>query len=563
MIGRSLVTFVCFILCCWLSVPAARAFGYDDIVTLVQAEEKVFGRADYSKSLDQRLRLLENKVLGSAQSGSDSVRLHRLCRSLGLPQSEGPAITAPYAVKLAPAEEAAEPGTGAGKALSAQSASANRAANEPALSNPARSARAGADRTAIARAAHLPAVKNNESALTIFKPSVDVIPSSSEIKTAEAVPVSPSAPATEAAQQRIDSQAPAPVVSAQPAGTAKDAFSFAFLPFAAIFLSVLGTSAGLVIFWQRSQSEADIPFAHRSVKDKATFALKSFRHNNESKTESQTVENKTESLFDIQTAQAPVLDEFNIQPDESGVQAGLFDLAVPESRPTSFDMQAATGTVSVPAAFDRQAADIQSFAPLEFDCGPSAPEPELNNLCREAEFSGLSESTEAAENAPESDRAESAPDQDWTCEVYKEFCAGPEGSEPASLDRAVSEFLLECTESHEQTSAEFDKVESFPAFEPEVLPVILSLEEWASRDAQNLLFDPQACLPANSASGDVFDASACCASVTAADPAASPEPVQEDFSGELSFDPDPCPDSYRALAQLIIDSALQDGCRFS
>jgi hypothetical protein len=85
-----------------ISCPvAALAYSYDEIVQIVQAEEKAFGSADYSKSLDQRLEALEIKQFGAIQSGSDSLRLRRICRELGVPQREGSIIAAPFNVVIA------------------------------------------------------------------------------------------------------------------------------------------------------------------------------------------------------------------------------------------------------------------------------------------------------------------------------------------------------------------------------------------------------------------------------------------------------------------------------
>lgn len=81
---------------------AAEAYSYDEIVQMVHAEEKVFGHADYAKSLDQRLAALETSVLGGEKTGSDTVRLNRVCRSLGLIKDEEPRQVAPFSVVVSP-----------------------------------------------------------------------------------------------------------------------------------------------------------------------------------------------------------------------------------------------------------------------------------------------------------------------------------------------------------------------------------------------------------------------------------------------------------------------------
>lgn len=96
---------VSIFLCLGISV-AAHAYSYDELVKIVRAEEKVFGQADYGKSLDQRLEALESKIFGGPKTGSDSVRLTRICRNLGF---DGPATTvtpAPFTVLVSPRAKA-------------------------------------------------------------------------------------------------------------------------------------------------------------------------------------------------------------------------------------------------------------------------------------------------------------------------------------------------------------------------------------------------------------------------------------------------------------------------
>ncbi len=91
----------------WLGTSvAAHAYSYDEIVLMVRAEEKVFGQTDYGKSLDQRLEALELKVLGAPKTGSDSVRLTRICRSLGLVKEEAAISPAPFSVVVTPKQKA-------------------------------------------------------------------------------------------------------------------------------------------------------------------------------------------------------------------------------------------------------------------------------------------------------------------------------------------------------------------------------------------------------------------------------------------------------------------------
>lgn len=77
----------------------ALAFNYDDLILLVQAEQKQYGGAKTDLSLDERLRNLETAVFGGPRSGSESKRLKDVCRRIGVlppaPASEEPVKTAP------------------------------------------------------------------------------------------------------------------------------------------------------------------------------------------------------------------------------------------------------------------------------------------------------------------------------------------------------------------------------------------------------------------------------------------------------------------------------------
>ena len=106
MAGNTKVSFA-IALFLWLGTTvAAYAYSYDEIVLMVRAEEKVFGQTDYGKSLDQRLEALELKVLGAPKTGSDSVRLTRICRSLGLVSEEAAISPAPFSVLVTPKQKA-------------------------------------------------------------------------------------------------------------------------------------------------------------------------------------------------------------------------------------------------------------------------------------------------------------------------------------------------------------------------------------------------------------------------------------------------------------------------
>lgn len=75
----------------------ALAFNYDDLILLVQAEQKQYGGAKTDLSLDERLRNLETAVFGGPRSGSESKRLKDVCRKIGVlppaPASEEPVKT--------------------------------------------------------------------------------------------------------------------------------------------------------------------------------------------------------------------------------------------------------------------------------------------------------------------------------------------------------------------------------------------------------------------------------------------------------------------------------------
>lgn len=72
-----------------LGPVAAHAFSYDELILMVKAEKSVFGAANYSQSLDQRLKALETKVFGQVSQGSDSYRLRAICRQIGLENESG------------------------------------------------------------------------------------------------------------------------------------------------------------------------------------------------------------------------------------------------------------------------------------------------------------------------------------------------------------------------------------------------------------------------------------------------------------------------------------------
>lgn len=71
-----------------ISCPIALSYSYDDLVRLSQAEQRTFSRVDMSQSVDDRVRNLEVALFGSAQSGSDSSRVRRICNRAGIPYPE-------------------------------------------------------------------------------------------------------------------------------------------------------------------------------------------------------------------------------------------------------------------------------------------------------------------------------------------------------------------------------------------------------------------------------------------------------------------------------------------
>lgn len=97
------------LLLAFLSPVAALAYSYDEIVLMVKAEEKVFGKANYDQSLDQRLEVLENSVVGYKLDGSDSYRLRTICKKLGLDKVEGAVMAAPVSVEFTPAPKGGMP----------------------------------------------------------------------------------------------------------------------------------------------------------------------------------------------------------------------------------------------------------------------------------------------------------------------------------------------------------------------------------------------------------------------------------------------------------------------
>lgn len=97
------------LLLAFLSPVAALAYSYDEIVMMVKAEEKVFGKANYDQSLDQRLEVLENSVVGYKLTGSDSFRLRAICKKLGLEKAEGAIMAAPVSVEYTPAPKGGMP----------------------------------------------------------------------------------------------------------------------------------------------------------------------------------------------------------------------------------------------------------------------------------------------------------------------------------------------------------------------------------------------------------------------------------------------------------------------
>lgn len=77
--------------CSFVGIRSASAYSYDDIVCLVNAEQKALGRSDSASSLEERLHAVEVAVNGHGGTGSEKARLAAVCTRLGIPVFGAPA----------------------------------------------------------------------------------------------------------------------------------------------------------------------------------------------------------------------------------------------------------------------------------------------------------------------------------------------------------------------------------------------------------------------------------------------------------------------------------------
>jgi len=238
-----------------ISCPvAALAYSYDEIVQMVQAEEKAFGRADYSKSLDQRLEALEAKEFGGAQSGSDSLRLRHICRELGLPQREGSVIAAPYNVVVAdknkPSSSDANRDAQAAKTDKLPKI-ANKAGKTKIQSNHARKASTVAKRTELAKAY-----------TKISQLPTQAAPSKTQ--DAEAGRSSNAASSAIAATQSTDAASnflSAPTSTPGSSESIADNKSALYSAMFAAVLGIIGICGVMIAFLQREKSDINLRYA--------------------------------------------------------------------------------------------------------------------------------------------------------------------------------------------------------------------------------------------------------------------------------------------------------------
>lgn len=222
----------------------AFAFNYDEIVTIVQAEEKVFGQADYNKTLDQRLASLEEKVLGGTQKGSESLRLRRLCRTLGMEKKEGSVIAEPYSVSIAaggespaPRSEALSPAV-AGSTTTQQAASVSK--------KPAGSRKHGAQRKVSV------AAEPNRMPVTSAPVSIAV----PEAMTGDQV--------EKTTAQASNSKDIVPAAVPQPANSSPENNRILALVFGGAFVVITGACIGIVVCLQQARTESLSSFRRRN-----------------------------------------------------------------------------------------------------------------------------------------------------------------------------------------------------------------------------------------------------------------------------------------------------------
>lgn len=79
--------------CSFVGIRSASAYSYDDIVCLVNAEQKALGRSDSASSLEERLHAVEVAVNGHGGTGSEKARLAAVCTRLGIPVIGAPATS--------------------------------------------------------------------------------------------------------------------------------------------------------------------------------------------------------------------------------------------------------------------------------------------------------------------------------------------------------------------------------------------------------------------------------------------------------------------------------------
>lgn len=274
MAGIFKITVVCAFFLGLFCQTAAFAYSYDEIVQMVQAEEKAFGKADYSKSLDQRIQALEVQVLGSVQTGSDSLRLRRVCKKLGLQTQEGPALAAPYSVLVAPSTESSTTRTAeAATAKDIALAPSSNASYGDSSASTADKKSAKSSQGTLAAASHAPSAKSHAKAAAGSKQSVASVSTPSSVAAqAKTKLVSTSgtearsvSTATSATQTQGQQPNPTDLAAQQPASQENRTTLYCVM--AAALLGILGICVGMLVYLRNDKEEAAIAFtANRSLR---------------------------------------------------------------------------------------------------------------------------------------------------------------------------------------------------------------------------------------------------------------------------------------------------------
>ncbi len=258
----------CLLLAVFVALPTAQAYSYDEIVMMVKAEDKAFGKSNFGSSMDQRLKDLELHVFGQEQSGSESHRLRKLSRELGLEKQAGASIADPYSIVVSPRSESKTPA----ETPDTSKQQVTNPTNAPGSSdqNNSDSASASVDRNTIdstdsslknqaPKRKKLASSRSQEKAFTIKEPSRN----QAETPLSNQNSQEPEKPMPASGENATDTQNPIPVNSENEQAAAKQNSSFAS-ELMACMLGVVSIFMGLLIFFLlKGKEELSVSFKNR------------------------------------------------------------------------------------------------------------------------------------------------------------------------------------------------------------------------------------------------------------------------------------------------------------